>query len=175
VNGIPDTERLSFRQIESGDRELVNRLYTDPSVTDGFGREPYSTQELDEKMNQLLIEWVIDGHRESVVCDRVGGQPVGIGGVRPTGETGVGEIGYVFLPEWWGMGYATEAVGAWTRWAFDELNLIRLVAEGVENPASVRALEKAGYKVVSSQSIDRRTLRSLEITKESWQAQGAAL
>jgi ribosomal-protein-alanine N-acetyltransferase len=174
VSKILDTARLSFRQIEAVDGALIRRLYTDPKVTRGFGREPYSNMELDAKMQQLLIDWVIDGNREFVVCERQTGAAVGIGGIRPTAELNVGEIGYVFLPRWWGMGFATEAIEAWTRWAFEALSLTRIVAEGVENPASVRALEKVGYTVFVTETTGSRTLKSLEIANQSWQ-QGRVL
>jgi ribosomal-protein-alanine N-acetyltransferase len=120
-------------------------------------------------MQQLLVDWVIDGNREFVACELESRKPVGIGGIRPTTELNVGEIGYVFLPEWWGMGFATEAIEAWTRWAFEELSLVRIIAEGVENPASVRALEKVGYTVFVTETTGGRTLKSLEIANQSWQ------
>lgn len=49
--------------------------------------------------------------------------------------------------EWWGQGYATEAALAMVRYAFEQLNLNRLMAyHMVRNPASGRALEKTGMK-----------------------------
>jgi RimJ/RimL family protein N-acetyltransferase len=174
VSEILETNRLKFRQIESGDRELVERLYTDPRVTHGFGREPYTAKELNAKMHQLLVDWVFNGKREFVVSDRATNKAAGIGGLRPTTTPKVGEIGYVFLPEWWGMGFATEAIEAWTQWGFEKIGLAGIVADDVENPASVRALEKVGYSVVSSETEGGRTLNSLEIRQESWHARRAA-
>jgi len=55
-------------------------------------------------------------------------------------------LGYWLGEEFWGKGIITEAVKLITKYAFENLDLIRIQA-GVlsKNPASMRVLEKAGY------------------------------
>jgi len=49
---------------------------------------------------------------------------------------------------YWGKGLATEAISAVTKWAFDELDLVRVEAGCCdENTASLRAFLKVGYTV----------------------------
>jgi len=49
--------------------------------------------------------------------------------------------------EAWGRGYATDAMRVRTKFGFEVLNLHRIESEAlIENIASQRALEKAGYK-----------------------------
>lgn len=56
------------------------------------------------------------------------------------------EIGYWLGEPYWGQGIMTEAVREVTRFAFEELDLIRVFAQIFEtNLASCRVLEKAGY------------------------------
>ncbi len=56
------------------------------------------------------------------------------------------EIGYWLGEALWGRGFATIAVKAVTRYAFETFELRRLQAAVFEwNPASARVLEKAGY------------------------------
>lgn len=56
------------------------------------------------------------------------------------------EIGFWLLPEARGRGVATRAVCVFCRWAFAELALARIQASAdVDNPASQRVLEKAGF------------------------------
>jgi [ribosomal protein S5]-alanine N-acetyltransferase len=56
------------------------------------------------------------------------------------------ELGYWLGEAHWGRGLMTGIVREFTRWAFDEFDLLRIFAVVFEwNPASCRVLEKAGY------------------------------
>jgi ribosomal-protein-alanine N-acetyltransferase len=57
------------------------------------------------------------------------------------------EIGYRFVPERWGHGLATEAAASVRDFAFDVLNLPRLIAMiDPKNARSIRVAEKIGLK-----------------------------
>jgi RimJ/RimL family protein N-acetyltransferase len=57
------------------------------------------------------------------------------------------EIGYWLGEAYWGRGIVTEAVEAVTEWGFSNFDICRIYAGVFEwNPASMRVLEKAGYK-----------------------------
>lgn len=59
---------------------------------------------------------------------------------------GSAEIGYGVLPEYRGLGYATEAVDALARWALCQSGVCRVEAETESgNRASQRVLEKCGF------------------------------
>lgn len=59
------------------------------------------------------------------------------------------EVGYFFHPAAWGQGYATELMEACTSLADDVLQLSQVRAFArLENVASRRVLEKAGFEVV---------------------------
>jgi [ribosomal protein S5]-alanine N-acetyltransferase len=56
------------------------------------------------------------------------------------------ELGYWLGETYWGRGIATAAVQAFTRYAFEAHDLLRIFANVFSwNPASGRVLEKAGY------------------------------
>ena len=57
----------------------------------------------------------------------------------------MGEIYYNLLPEFWGQGFATEAVKTIIKFGFEELRLHRIEA-GVttDNQMSIKVLEKVG-------------------------------
>jgi RimJ/RimL family protein N-acetyltransferase len=56
------------------------------------------------------------------------------------------EIGFWLAREYWGRGIMTEAVGAFTRYGFSQMGLLRIFAHVFEwNAASMRVLEKNGY------------------------------
>jgi RimJ/RimL family protein N-acetyltransferase len=55
------------------------------------------------------------------------------------------EIGFWLGEPFWGRGIVTDAVTAFTPWAFERFDLLRIWAGVFEsNPASARVLEKAG-------------------------------
>lgn len=77
------------------------------------------------------------------------GQAVGGVGIEPGEdiERISGELGYWVGRQHWGKGLATEAAGEATTYAFEVLGLHRVWAGPfVRNPASVRVLEKLGFR-----------------------------
>ena len=75
-----------------------------------------------------------DGERVGELCFK---------GLSPDG---VVEIGYGLSPEFWGKGYATEAVTAAAEWASQQPGVTAVEAEtDDENIASQRVLAKAGF------------------------------
>ncbi|MCH5204605.1 MAG: GNAT family N-acetyltransferase [Oscillospiraceae bacterium] len=57
------------------------------------------------------------------------------------------EIGYTFNKTYWGRGYALEAVCGMIRFAFEKMNVRRIIAEAdIKNTRSIRLLERAGMR-----------------------------
>jgi len=60
-------------------------------------------------------------------------------------------LGYALTPEFWGKGYANEAVAAMVQAAFSLTHVVEINASvRVENPASRRVLEKTGFRLVGT-------------------------
>jgi [ribosomal protein S5]-alanine N-acetyltransferase len=58
------------------------------------------------------------------------------------------EVSYEFLPNWWGFGYASEVISRIINFAFDQLNLPKIVAETqTANLSSCSLLERIGMKL----------------------------
>jgi RimJ/RimL family protein N-acetyltransferase len=73
-------------------------------------------------------------------------QALGAIGVRVLHGRGIAEIGYHMSPEARGRGLATEALRLLSDWSFQTLPVARLqLTTHVDNPASQRVAEKAGY------------------------------
>ena len=71
---------------------------------------------------------------------------VASGGFFGLPHAGTVEIGYSVLPQFQGMGYATEMVVGLTSWAMGQSGVNRVVAATEwDSPASVRVLNKAGF------------------------------
>jgi RimJ/RimL family protein N-acetyltransferase len=57
------------------------------------------------------------------------------------------ELGYSVLEEFQRRGYATEAAGALTAWAFAHTEVCRVIAEALpQRAASIRVLEKSRFQ-----------------------------
>jgi len=73
-----------------------------------------------------------------------------IGFVGPPDENGDVETGFSIMPEQQGRGYATELVQSIVSRAFMDAHVRRVLAHTtLQNPASCRVLEKAGFRRVS--------------------------
>ncbi|CAM5466831.1 GNAT family N-acetyltransferase [Streptomyces purpurascens] len=117
------TERLVLRESEGRDRAAFVELFSSPEVGTYVGG-PRPREELERAMPE------VPGRRPGLFVVELDGVMVGMitldrrdaerpGHVRPdAGET---ELGYLFLPEAWGRGYAAEACAAALDWFADTL------------------------------------------------------
>lgn len=109
----------------------------------GTGRLPVAKDEvfapIDEK---TLMFAIISNHRD--VYEYIG--TISLHGIDWIARKG--EVGYMIgSREHWGKGVATEAVALITDYAFNRLNLNKIIAGVVDgNIGSVKVLEKNGYK-----------------------------
>lgn len=112
------TERLLLREPDAGDRTAVIELFASPEVGTYIGG-PRSRDELERTVPEEprrrpgLFVVDLDGALIGIVTlDRR--DPERPGRVGPDG--GEAELGYMFLPETWGHGYAAEACAAALDW-----------------------------------------------------------
>lgn len=142
------SDRLYMRQIKAGDWALFQALHDDPRVIEYVCDAPSMTQ-LREKFESRLPQWHpgADHWLCLVVFDRHGGYPVGVTGLKLTAHaTATAEVGYLFLPDHQGKGYASESLRGVMGYARDIVALTALqgiVTDG--NVASCRVLEKCGF------------------------------
>lgn len=92
-------------------------------------------------------DWGEGDHVSLAVVDTLSGELLGSVSLHQIDrEQGDAEIGYWTMPSARGRGVATGAVTALCRWAFLQLPIDRIeLAHAVENPASARVAERAGF------------------------------
>ena len=142
------TERLVLREPEARDRATVIELYASPEVGTYLGG-PRPRDELESAVPEVprrrpgLFVVDLDGAMIGVVTlDRRDAERPGH--VAPEG--GEAELGYLFLPEAWGHGYAAEACVAVLAWSDDALPGEPLVlCTQTANVASMRLAKKLGF------------------------------
>ncbi len=143
-----ETERLLLREITLEDKEDLFKLHSDPEVQKYTGEAVVeSLEEMDKAILGRINHYEKYGFGRWATFLKEGTQFVGWAGLLYLPEFDEIDLGYRFLPEYWGLGIATEASHAILKYGFDTLNLKRIIAIAMkENKASIRVMEKVGME-----------------------------
>lgn len=154
---VIESSNLAMEQITSADWDLFKRLQTDSKIIELCFDEP-SELEIKKNFNSRLPKWNKDLNMWLclVIKEKKSGLKIGVTGFKY--ESGSAEVGYLFLPEFMGKGYATESLKALLNWAYEEHQIEKysaVVTEG--NSASERVLAKCGF-ILSETILDSYTI-----------------
>jgi RimJ/RimL family protein N-acetyltransferase len=143
---ILETKRLILRELCPDDAEEMSRLHSHPLVQKYTGEDVITSPDgIQEKIREKMLDYKTYGYGRWATILKEGKQFVGWSGLAYLPEFDEVDVGYRFLPEYWGKGLATEATMAILEYAFRNLGLKRIVAIAMEeNQASIRVMEKAG-------------------------------
>ena len=141
----PSTNRLELRAISPDDAGAFFELNSHPEVMRFTGEEPLGSLEEAEAAIRDYADFEVIGYGRWGCYTQRDGSMIGFCGLKYLPEFDMVDLGYRFLPEYWGCGLATEACEACVQFGFDVLNLSHIVALVLpENKASIRVLEKIG-------------------------------
>jgi [ribosomal protein S5]-alanine N-acetyltransferase len=131
--------------IQVADLPAVARLYSEPKVRSFLGG-PLTGQQAEQRAAELAQQ----SERAWGVRQTPGSSSLlGVVVLDRHHDLEDIEVSYLFLPERWGHGYATEAVRQALAYAFGTMQLRRVVAETqAANAASVRLLERLGFRLL---------------------------
>jgi [ribosomal protein S5]-alanine N-acetyltransferase len=144
-----ETQRLVLRRLEVGDAPFVMRLVNQPSFIENIGDKGVRTLE-------DAVRYMKEG--PMAMYERYGfglwhverksdGVALGMCGLLRRDILPDVDIGYAYLPEAWGQGYAIEAAEATLRHGAAKFGLRRLIGVvSVGNTGSIRVLEKLGMR-----------------------------
>ena len=146
MNTLIETERLLLREITLADTADMFRLHSHPVVQQYTGESVIeSVAEMERIVQRRIRDYARIGYGRWATVLKEGQQFIGWSGLAYLPEFDATDIGYRFLPEFWGKGLATEASKAILTYAFDQLDLQRIIALAMkENTASIRVMEKIG-------------------------------
>jgi [ribosomal protein S5]-alanine N-acetyltransferase len=149
VIAAPDeihTPRLLLRKPWATDAPLMFTAYAqDPAVTRYLTWRPHANiAETRAVIDRFLTAW----ERQEGFCWFLfindTGEMIGSIAARPDNDRF--NLGFLLARPHWGNGYMPEAIAAVVEWAFTEAWVSRVSAAcDIENHASARALEKAGF------------------------------
>lgn len=144
---VLETDRLVLRQISTGDAEFILDLLNQPSFLRFIGDRGVRTL---EQARQFILDGPIASYERfgfGLYLVELGGPgtPLGICGLLKRESLEDVDIGFAFLPQFWGRGYAFEAASAVMKYGWKTLGLERIVAiASPDNERSFNLLRKLG-------------------------------
>ena len=145
---ILETERLTLRELNTGDADFILELVNEPSWLRFIGDKGIKTV---EAARDYLLKGPMEMYRRLgfglwLVELREGGVPIGICGLIKREALEDVDVGFAFLPAYWRKGYAFEAATATMRYGKGAFGLEKIVAiTSPENVGSAQLLEKMGF------------------------------
>ena len=151
-----ESKRLTFTRYTPADLPLYLQLVTNARVMEHIAGRALTAEEAKARYEKALSFNTKDEETGNFKAyTREGGQYVGLAKLTVTGAKEA-EIGYAWLPEFWGLGYATETVEFFVGYAKQLKRFRRLFAiVDPGNPPSVRVLEKFGFRPYKKGEIDK--------------------
>jgi len=145
---VLETKRLALRAPRLEDAKMVTALANDRRIAENTARIPHPYKKADA---EGFIAGANKAGGEAVFLITLRDETIigacGIVMQKPMGQERTPELGYWLGVNYWGKGYATEALHAVIDYAFTDLEHAALQAGSrVTNPASRRVLEKCGFQ-----------------------------
>lgn len=144
-----ETERLILREITAEDGQAIYRVFSNDDVTKHYGLTSFDDFQQAQKLIESFsanfqskrgMRWGIELKGEKGLIGTIG-----FNLWSPVHKRA--EIGYELHPDYWGAGYASEAVAKIVDYGFQHLQLKRIGAiVFIENAASNQLLLKQGFE-----------------------------
>jgi len=151
-----ETKRLILREFLESDIEAMFELDSNPLVHKYLGNKPISTrQQAAEGIKFVRQQYEERGIGRFAAVEKSSGDCIGWSGLKLNAgkkeslnnlENFI-DVGYRFIPRYWGKGYATESSIATLKYGFETKNYdVIFGAAEVGNIASNKVLQKIGLK-----------------------------
>ncbi|WP_397538813.1 GNAT family N-acetyltransferase [Rummeliibacillus pycnus] len=144
-----ESERLVLRELLEDDAQGILNCFSNEDVLRYYGQKPLTDKEQVKNIIKNFsnnfkekrgIKWGIELKETNGIIGTIGFQDW-------SSEHKRAEVAYALLPEYWGKGYASEAVLKVISYGFNELDLTRIGAiVFTENTASNMLLERLGFE-----------------------------
>ncbi len=142
-----------LRKLTNEDVDNIFLLDSNPEVMKYVGVPPTTEKGESARMLENIInQYQNNGTGRLAVIEKETSQFIGWSGIKlltdeVNGFKNVYELGYRFLPEFWGKGYATESALASLDLGFNQLNAEKIYAYAdIDNQSSNHILTKLGFE-----------------------------
>jgi RimJ/RimL family protein N-acetyltransferase len=155
-----ETQRLFLRPLNLDDAAFYLELVNDPSFIENIGDKGVRT--LKEARDAILsgpmsMQHTL-GYSLMLVQRKNDGAAIGLCGLIKRDSLPDTDIGYAYLPAFWGVGYAYEAAAGVVEFARDTIGLKRLL--GIVSPSNVASnqlLTKLGLRFIETTVLQGET------------------
>lgn len=152
-----ETERLILRQLQLGDIGGIFELNANTEVQKFVGNKPIKNlAEAKAAIDFVIEQYQTNGIGRWAVIEKETGAFTGWSGLKlirdeMNAHQNFYELGYRFIPKYWGKGFATETAKASINYGFKNLKLDVIYAiTDYRNEDSSHVLQKAGFELVET-------------------------
>jgi RimJ/RimL family protein N-acetyltransferase len=175
-----ETERLILRELLPTDIEGMFELDSNEDVHRYLGNKPVKTKKEAEKIIQSIIDqYQSRGIGRWAVIEKASGDFIGWSGLKLNqgekeslnGKQDFYDIGYRFIPRYWGKGYATESALAALEYGFKvkQYEIIAGIAL-INNIGSNKVLQKIGLNYIEDFDCEGDRASWYELSFEAYKA-----
>jgi RimJ/RimL family protein N-acetyltransferase len=168
-----ETERLILREFRTSDYTAMFELDSNPEVHKYLGNNPVTDiQQVQKYITSIQQQYLDNGIGRWITIEKSSNEIIGWSGLKfiteyENNHINFHDVGYRFMPQYWGKGYATEATLTALHYGFEHLNVKKIIGTvHTENKASRRVLEKCGLQFVEKFMWNNIPCDWLEITNE---------
>ena len=174
MKAIIETERTILRKFNEDDYQSVFEFGSNIKVHKYTGDDLLKS--LDQAKKIIKDIWFSDykiyGYGRWAVIYKPENKIIGFAGLKYLPELDQTDIGFRFLPQYWGKGIATEVSKEIIKYGFEKLGLEKIIGIAFpENIGSCRVLEKTGlefYKKDTYSEDDNNKLNWYLLEKEKY-------
>jgi [ribosomal protein S5]-alanine N-acetyltransferase len=144
-----ETDRLRLRPFTTDDAPFILTLLNEPSFLRFIGDKNVRTLEDARQylLNGPIASYNLHGFGILLVELRNSNTPIGMCGLIKREELPEPDIGFAFIPQYWGQGFAFEAATAVMNDARERLKLTNVLAiVNPDNDSSIKLLERLGLR-----------------------------
>lgn len=152
---VIETERLILREWNINDAPFLVELNANPEVIKYTGDSGFKNLAKAQNLIGNYDQYEKYNMGRWLVILKETDKPIGWCGLKYSEELDVVDIGFRFLQNSWGKGYATEAGKACLKYGFKNLKIKRIVGRCMAvNKGSINVLEKLGMSFVKELQFD---------------------
>lgn len=170
-----ETERVLLREMLSTDDLGMFELDNDREVHQYLGNQPITLlEQARENIENIRGQYRENGIARWAVIEKSTGKFIGWAGLKLITEPvnnhiDYYDLGYRFIKEYWGRGFATECAKASLKYGFEILRPGAIYAMAhIDNTASRHVLEKCGLTCLETFDYSGITKNWFTITREEW-------